>query len=798
MLASAGITVLADEETDAAATETVTEGDAGAETTEATEDSGGGGGSSDGIISDPAKFDTDIDYKTEADIVKALEKVAENDALILYYKDKISGFGPMLCLTDKKTGANWFSSPINIAKDQSEYDEDGNIIAQYDSPKSVQLNQLKSLIEMAYGDLNAKATKSNNNMKNGDLVSEKIDNGVKLNFTFEVTEATSEEDTPENIVIPITFTLEQDYMKVSVLTGEIKEEDATKIVTTMSILKYFGAAGVNDKGYYVIPDGSGALIEFNNGKGVSPAYKGNIYGRDITKVETTSLANIKNVEFPMYGIVKNNAGLMAIMTKGDGQASVNALISGQSNKVFYNSAYFELTARSEDLYAISGETDMAKNVRMFELYGIKVPEFEFRYYPVSGDDGNTDYVDVANKYRDYLMTDKGVTPTTSSSETPLYVDFYGGVLKQRSILGVPVEMQTALTTFDDAKRILEELKAAGVGDIVVTYENYTADSIKREVSTSGAPASKLGGNGDFKKLLEYAKGAGIDIYPGVSNLLFNTGNGYTTMFDTTVRITGTFSRQLTYDLAHKIENQFYDPEALLSPLAYSRMYNQLTKSYTKRDYTGIAVGASANTLYGDYGREFSGRDASKSLVIDGYAQLKNAGLSIIGSAAHEYVIPYVDHITNVPLESSGFDMFDADIPFYQIVMSGLRPVTTTGINGEARLSDALLKAIACGSNIKVDMIGTTAEMVKDTRLDSLYYAQADNWIESSAALWKFQNAILGDIGGQAITGYETSGDVITTTFADGTVLVTNLSDRTVSKNGQLYNLYDYIGKEIIG
>jgi hypothetical protein len=798
MLASAGITVLADEETDAAAAETAAEGAAEGEAG-AAEDSSGGGGASSGIITDAADFDTDIDYRDEATVIKLMKPVAETDALILYYSEKSTGaYGPLICLTDKKTGTNWFSSPINVAKDQSELDENGNIIAQYDSPKSVQLNQLKSLLEMSYGDVSAKASKNTNNFKNADVLTEEIANGIKLTFTFEVVEAQSEEDTPENIVVPVSFTLEEDYMKVSVLTNEIVEQDATRILTVMSILKYLGAAGINDVGYFVIPDGSGALVEFNNGKGVSPAYKGVIYGRDITKVETTATANVKNVEFPMYGIVKNNSGLMAVITKGDGQASVNALVSGQSNKVFYNTAYFELTARSEDLYAISGETDMAKNVRMFELYGIKVPEFEFRYYPVSGDDGKTDYVDIANKYHDYLVKEKGITPTATASETPLYVDLYGGVLKQRSVLGVPVEMQTAITTFDDAKRILENLKAAGVGDMVVTYENYTADSIRREVSTSGAPASKLGGNGDFKKLLEYASGAGIDLYPGVSNIRFNSGNGYTTMFDTTVRITGTFSRQPVYDLAHKIENQFYDPEALLSPLAYGRMFNQLTKNYTKRGYTGIALGENANTLYGDYGRDFAGRETAKSYIVEGYAGLKNAGISIIGSAAHEYVIPYVDHITNIPLESSGFDMFDADIPFYQIVMSGLRPVATTGVNGEARLSDALLKAVACGSNLKVDMIGSQAEMVKDTRLDNLFYANADNWTSSAAAVWKFQSAVLGDTAGQMIVGYETNGDVITTTFANGTVLVTNLSDKTVSKNGQIYNLYDYIGKEIIG
>ena len=51
-------------------------------------------------------------------------------------------------------------------------------------------------------------------------------------------------------------------------------------VRSISILPYFGAAGLEDSGYMLIPDGSGALINFNNQKASYGAYSQNVYGRD--------------------------------------------------------------------------------------------------------------------------------------------------------------------------------------------------------------------------------------------------------------------------------------------------------------------------------------------------------------------------------------------------------------------------------------------------------------------------------------------------------------------------------------
>lgn len=96
------------------------------------------------------------------------------------------------------------------------------------------------------------------------------------------------------------------------------------------------------------------------------------------------------------------------------------------------------------------------------------------------------------------------------------------------------------------------------------------------------------------------------------------------------------------------------------------------------------------------------------------------------------LFPYIDKINNVPLYSGGYDIFDEDVPFYQIVLHGLKSYSTEPINGSADDRKLMLSAIASGSNPHYDMIGESAAAIKGTELDGLYYAHYDNWTEQAA------------------------------------------------------------------
>lgn len=727
-------------------------------------------------VSDTASDEEDTDSEetktllTEEQAMSLMELVCENDSLALY-KNEDKG---TLALKDKASGEIWWSNPIN---------------AELSSGKKAQKQELQSGMTLIYAEPANRTTTTLNGKKGAKQSFSDIPNGVQITYVYG----------KPDITVPVNITLEEDYLKLYVDTSKITEKDSSqagKITADLAFMTTFGAAGPDEDGYFVIPDGSGALINFNNGKTGYKAYSGKVYGDDITVVKTTKPAVTQQVYLPMYGIVKGDSGLMVVADKGDTSATINAYVQGQNN-TDYNSCYFDFEVRTSDYYLMGGD---ANPLKTFEKHGILVPEIEVRYYPVSAKDSSqVDYVDIASKYRDYLTTDKGVEKKSQADSSNLYVDFFGGTLKTTPILGIPLRLKSAVTTYSDAQKILSELKSLGAENIVVNYNDWTSANINEKISDSASPSGTLGGKSDFNKLLDYAEENSIELYPEVNNLTFKSGGGYWTITDTAIRTSNEYSRQIEYDLAYNVENQFYKSLSLFSPASYEKMFKRLFKSYDKYGLTNISLGSATTRIYGDYGNNAVSREMSKLILEENFALANEKIGSVLADQANAYVIPYVDHITNVPLSSSKFDIFDTEIPFYQIVMHGLVPYSTTPVNGDADISRLVLQAVSSGSNLHFDFTGAEASELKDTKYDVLFYAYYKNWTADAAGCYKLSQDVLSSVSDKTITEYNILSENETeTVFEDGTKITVNYAENTVTLNGTVYRLSDYIRKEIIG
>lgn len=703
---------------------------------------------------------------TDEQAMADMTLATENSKLALYYNEERAAFA----LEDKNTGRIWWSSPIN---------------ADASAGKPPQIRELKSGVTLIHGEPSKRRTATNQSADKGKTKLTKSGDSIEVVYSFEKI----------GISIPVKYTLNDDYLSVSVDTSKIEENTADSIAVELALHNAFGAAEYGEAGYFVIPDGSGALINFNNKKPSFKVYQGKVYGADITVVKDSKPYVTKNVYLPMYGIVKGDSGLMVVADKGDTCATINSYTTGQK-KTSYNACYFDFELRTSDNYKMGGD---ATDLKVFEKRGILVPEIEVRYYPVSNaDKSEVDYIDIANSYRDYLKS-QGVERSAAADTSALYMDFYGATMKTETVVGMPVKMQHKTTSFSDAKKILEQLKGLGVENMVVNYNQWTTADTKEKISDKAKPSSLLGGNSDFKALMSYADSNGISVYPAVDNLTFKSGNGYFTVTDTAIRVSNSYSRQIEYDLAHGVENKFYKALSLLSPKRYEKVFKNLGSSYSKYGLQNISVGSATTVIYGDYGRNSVSREMFK-YNLQGYMEnLKGSVGSVLADGANAYVLKYVDHVSNVPLNSSRYDIFDVEIPFYQIVMSGMKPVSTTAVNGDAQIADLVLRAIACGSNLRFDFIAERANELKDTKYDVLYYADYEYWLEDAAACYKFADEVLKDTAGSEITAYTVrpNGE-IETTYANGVTTVVDLNSKTVTKNGTKYNMYDYIGKEVIG
>ncbi len=688
-----------------------------------------------------------------------VKQIAENENLVLY----VDEYTAVIALENKQNGYIWWSSPLGANRDTR--------------ATKLLSTQLQSSMVMQYGEAKSRSVTNQRSRDAADLKVKEITDGVEITYKYD----------KSGITIPVTYKLRDDYLETAVDCTKIKESKAGAGIsaTQLTLLGNFGAGAADEEGYFVIPDGCGALVNFNNGKLNTKEYSQPVYGRDITTIQNLKPAVTEKILMPVYGIVKKDNAMTVIIEEGDGIATLNASVSGQSLSS-YNLCNFSFRLRGSDNFMLGG--NQGGSLTMFEEGEIKTDKIRLRHYPTAKEDAG--YMDVAEVYRNYLLGDGDVKKTAQADSVLMFLDLYGGTMKAKSVLGVPITMKTAMTRYDEAQEIVEGLVEYGVDDMVVVYNNWTNEGITGKVDNKAKPSGILGGSGKFDDLTEYLEEQGFSFYPSVSNKTFKSGNGYYSFTDTAIRISGSFSRQPTYNLSYGIQDSSVKTRSLLSPAAFTEIYSKIAQRYSKKSLTGVCLGEMTSTLYGDYGKVKMSRDDTKAVLQESYQSLRDGGLSVLADTCAAYAFPYAACISDVPLQSSGFDVFDADIPFYQIVMHGVIPYAGTAINGSADSDNAFLTSIATGCNPAYDMIYAEASDLKDTLLDTYFYAHYAFWQKTAAEQYALASEILAGVSDQLITDYTRDGDVSVTVYENGTEIIVNYEEETITVNGTEYRLAD--------
>ncbi len=682
-----------------------------------------------------------------------VKQAAENDRFVLYYDEDTAVIG----LKNKENGYIWWSSPLRSNRDAH--------------AKALTMTELGSSLVLTYGNRNAYSTSTQRSRDGAVLTCTAQPDGVKISYRF----------AKSGITVPVSYTLCEDYLSVSVETSEIKEEKTEEglIATSLTLLGAFGAGDDREDGYFVIPDGCGALVHFHNGKDSAKNYSARVYGRDLTMVPDSKPAVTETVLLPVYGIVKEGNAMTVIAEQGDSVASVNASVQSLSS---YSLCNFSFLLRDSDSYQMAG--DSGNTITVFENGSIRTPSLKLRYYPTAAE--GADYADVAETYRAYLLGDGGVT--AHPDEVQLSLSLYGGTMKTRSILGFPIRMKTAVTTYDEAAEIVGELSDGGVDRMSVIYHQWTNAGITGKVDRKASPSGMLGGKKGFTRLQDCLEEKGFSLYPAVNNTVFRSGNGYYPFLHTAIRISGAYARILPYRLSYGVQDTSKKTESLLSPSVFGNVYASLAKSYAGQELTGVCPGDMTSALWGDYGKRSMGREDARQAVQQSCGTITDAGLSLLSDGCAAYALPYTDRIADAPMQSSGFDLFDEDVPFYQMVLHGVIPFAGTPLNAGSDADAAFLEAIAFGCEPSFTMIHAEAGDLKDTSLDGLYYAHYSYWTDTAARMYRMADEILSGVSGQNMTAYTREGDRSVTTYADGTRIEVDYAAQTVTSGETVWTL----------
>lgn len=585
--------------------------------------------------------------------------------------------------------------------------------------------------------------------------------------------------------IPVIYKIEGDNFIASIPVEEVINHDIYTL-TQIRLLEYFGTASLADEGYLFVPDGSGALIDFNNGKTNVNRYLGDVYGSD----ETLTFDQVSNrdkelsVKLPIYGMKKNDQAFLAILEDGETYASIIGDISERAdsfNKVFPQYSYLPTGRSSLDEYTGSG---------ILQLYQEEPYQgnFQSRYIFLDGEDAN--YSGMAKHYQQYLI-DAGELPEQKDrQELPFYLELIGGVNVAKSFLGIPFQGIEVLTTYQEANQIVEALSTDDVADIKLTYSGWfnngynhyapyrvsTIHSLEKDLNLNDF-STKMQAN-DIPLYFDVDFGYIYDerFYDG-----FSTSNHATRYFDNTL---ATLTDQNLASGNIGRETQSNPSKYILNSSFLDRFVGHFLDQIDGKAINHLSLRTVTSSLSSDFStNNFMDRQASMNYIVDALDRLKDDEMSLLASNSNAYAFKHVDHIVDAPMDSNRYLIFDESIPFYQMVLSGYIDYAGQPLNLTDDYQHELLKTIETNAGLSFKWIHAPDHLLKETAYQDYYSVQYQNGYDKAVDLYHQLNDQLSAIQGQKMIDHERiEEDVYRVGYENGVNVYVNYSNKTVQHN----------------
>lgn len=592
--------------------------------------------------------------------------------------------------------------------------------------------------------------------------------------------------------VPLTYRLEGDTLIAEIDPTEVSYNDEGYYLVGIDLLRYFGAS-LKDDGYLFVPDGSGALIHFNNGKTYASSYGAQVYGQDRTMIYTTyyesQIDAVNTVKMPVFGIKDEDKAMFAVIEDGDANAVINAEISGKTTG--YNDVYASFS------YLQYGSASLDDMVGANSYYMYSKPEFEgtfaIRYAFLSGEEAN--YSGMAGRYREYLIGRGVLLEKHDETNIPFYAEYIGAIDRSKTVLGIKYTAVEAVTTFSQAKEITDMLYMGGVENLNIVYSGWMNGGLHGTAATKCKIVSKLSGGGmDYADFRSYAEESGADLYM-TTDLQYvykdEWFDGYSSMRYAPRYFDNTNIRVIRYGLASRVSEGSL--ASLISPCYVEGITEDLRSALAKKHVPGVNVGTLSWELYSDLlDSNYTDRQMAKKCNTSAMGALLEGELSLMGDNANAYVWGYAGDLFNVPLYSNRYMIIDEDVPFYEMVVHGYIPYAGSALNFADDYETAVLKSVESGAGLNFKWIYADNSVVKETDFDDLYSVNYEAWIDRAVETYRRVNEEMGYLSCVEMVSHEIVGEgVAKVIYGDGSVVYVNYTNEAVTEDGVYVGARDF-------
>ncbi len=302
-------------------------------------------------------------------------------------------------------------------------------------------------------------------------------NSLKIVFTFFKDKESAKEGfklTGFVVEVPVVFTTENGNLKIYVDCSEIKCSSGL-YVEKLSLLP--GLLSVNNalKGeHFVIPDGSGALVDLSKENLEAINLSLDVFGSDVALTDYKMGALL-----PCYAFADKKELLTVFISDGD---ALSTIYCNRKKTAGRGNLYSEFT-----LAAVSGESTAMKLAEQYE----GIVSLTFNFSEIQKNSYNT----LAIISRDFFIK-KGYLSDSIKydfGDLPFFINVIG------SENGSDV-----LTDFDDASEIISLLNSKGVRNIALRYSGALKGGLKGDTVSKNPVLKSLGGTEKLTSLCKLA------------------------------------------------------------------------------------------------------------------------------------------------------------------------------------------------------------------------------------------------------------------------------------------------------
>ena len=557
---------------------------------------------------------------------------------------------------------------------------------------------------------------------------------------------------------------------------------------SINILPHFGASPTGKDGYIFIPDGSGALI--NTKVATAVQYARDMYGIDNSIAygldehgyqEPMDRYLKERLYMPVFGLKEEDKAFMAVIEQGHGMARIKANTASNINPYAkVSSEYVLLPLGRISLTTTSRTVELERRARgQINAYAKALPDEDIviRYIFLTGDEAN--YVGMALRFQEHLVNKYGMTRIDPKENLPFYLELTGAAPMQKSIMGIPREVITSLTSYNQVQSIVSELLQNQVKNIQVRYLGWREGGLYPPLPSRARLESELGTSQEFNNLVSYLAENDVGFYPDVDFL--NIYDDQIIKIDLKKDVAQSLNRQAVSMVR---DNRF--EVWVLSPSKLDDLIQKFTADYKKYNIGGLSLGDLGSQLNSDFNlnNPVSRADA---LVINQKAMQRlneEYKLDLMINKANVYAVPYASHLVNIPLTANNYNIISRSVPFYQIVMHGYVNYAGYPLNQAADYDYAVLKMVETGAAPYFSWMYTEGTAVKGTSYDYLFANYYRDWFDRAVATYQKANAVLSQVQGQRIINHQMLAEnLYMTSYENGLSVIVNYNRDTVEYRG---------------